>query len=733
MAAQKRIPLLKRQDLQIFPVSYRNVEHYLVKDPIALRYWHLTAPQKTVLECLDGNSTYSDIRSVLEKKFAFEKHGLPQLQNVVIDLHRKALVLANTPGQGAILVDRDVKERLATFLRGTLNPLFIKMPGLSPGKVLDIAYRIFGRIACSRYMILLGLAFIGITAMAIQVCYSQVEKSFLSLGQFFSWKSLLLFWMLVGVTKLVHELGHAMALLRIGRECHSIGMAFILLSPTLYCDASDAWLEPNKWRRMAVGAAGIYADVVVAAIAFWWWFCLKDGVFQHVALYVFAISSASTVIFNANPLVKFDGYYILSDFLELPNLREKSDLEVKRTLAVIFGLTPWPLSESESNRPRLFLIIYGILSSTYRWVLLTSISAALILSFENRQLKSLGVALAVFSIVAAIAVAIRGLFSIKQLHDGMPVNRFRLGISSTFVLLMIIVIFWVPIPIRRVAPVFVESEKIYHVFAEQTAKLGSIDVDYGDLVDIGASIARLDDRVLFENTRDTVLDCQLLDVKLKVANLLGRHADYAMSQVQLGHEAKSLKQLLGQSEQLLIRAPCRGIVIKPAITRDRTIEQKREQLEEWTGCPLDRENVGALIKRGTHLFSVAPTNRFVAKIVLDQHDRDDLHLGDSVWLRFDHSIMVEVEGTVTAISDEQSEMVPRILSVKGGGHIPTSTDSLGRERLLSNAYLVTVSIDTENSPKLVNLLRGNAKFVVSDKTLSEWIHRWFVATFRSFW
>ena len=137
-------------------------------------------------------------------------------------------------------------------------------------------------------------------------------------SQFFGVENLLLMAGLLVFTKSIHELGHGLMCKHFGGECHQIGFMLMVLTPAMYCDTSDSWTLRNRWHRMAIGAAGMYVEVFVAAICtFIWWFT-HPGWIHYMALNIVFLSSVTTIVFNANPLLRYDGYYILSDFLEVP-------------------------------------------------------------------------------------------------------------------------------------------------------------------------------------------------------------------------------------------------------------------------------------------------------------------------------------------------------------------------------------------------------------------------------
>ena len=132
-------------------------------------------------------------------------------------------------------------------------------------------------------------------------------------------------WFTLLVVILIHELGHAFACRRFGGECHELGIMFLVLIPTPYVDASTAWAFPNKWHRIFVGAAGMIVELFFAAICVFVWLNTNPNeLISQLAFNAMLVAGVSTVIFNANPLLRYDGYYMLSDWLEIPNLQQKS-------------------------------------------------------------------------------------------------------------------------------------------------------------------------------------------------------------------------------------------------------------------------------------------------------------------------------------------------------------------------------------------------------------------------
>ena len=246
---------------------------------------------------------------------------------------------------------------------------------------------------------------------AVAICLGLIASSLILFGvqfehfhrtmpefqQFFAWPNLLYLWITLGLTKILHEFGHGLTCKHYGGECHEMGMMLLVFSPTLFCDATDSWMLPNKWHRILIASAGMYVEILLSAFAIFLWWNTESGLVHHLCLNVFLVTTFTTVIFNANPLMRYDGYYILSDFLEIPNLRTKATKMLKDKFAwICLGIESRP-DPFEPETGRNWLALYAIAASLYRVLVLSGILLFLYTFLKPHGLQSIGIALAIFS------------------------------------------------------------------------------------------------------------------------------------------------------------------------------------------------------------------------------------------------------------------------------------------------------------------------------------------------
>ncbi|MEM8680529.1 MAG: hemolysin D, partial [Planctomycetota bacterium] len=363
------IPLRKRTDLQIQESLFQDEKSWIVKDPIGLRYHRLRKAEISVLNMLDGQHTLRDIKEHLQDLFPTKLVRLGDLQGLLASLHRAGMVIADTAGQANQLLTRKRESNRRQWMGRLSNVLAIRLPGFDPEWILKRIDPWFGWIFSKPAF--LGWAILALAALTlVGANWTEFQLKMPQFYSFFGPRNFCWLALVMIGTKVCHEFGHGLACKRFGGECHEIGVLLLVFTPAMYCDTSDSWLLPNKWHRAAIGAAGMYVEVFIASIATFLWWYSKPGLFHYLCLNVMFVSSVSTVIFNANPLLRYDGYYILSDIMEIPNLAQKSRLALMNFLRVTcLGMKPVsPRQLPERNQ--LLFACYSIASFCYRWVVL---------------------------------------------------------------------------------------------------------------------------------------------------------------------------------------------------------------------------------------------------------------------------------------------------------------------------------------------------------------------------
>lgn len=308
-------------------------DRWVVLDPVALRYFELRDEECAVLRMLDGRIDFAELRGRFERLFAPMRLSAPMLESFLHRLHENGLVLADSPGQGDVWASR----RQATWRRAAwmtlANPLAIRLPAIGAADAVAHLSRLIGWMF-SPPALLVAFVAIGWAAIVAAIHSDQLAREIPRAEAWFQGNrldghtlqgssSLVAggWWLAtLAVVKCCHELGHALLLARWGGRVHAVGAMLFVFAPALYCDVSDAWRLPSRWRRVAVGLAGMGVELLLAAVAIAVWRLTAPGFAHALALKTLVVCSIGTIFFNANPLMRGDAYYVLSDLLNVPNL-----------------------------------------------------------------------------------------------------------------------------------------------------------------------------------------------------------------------------------------------------------------------------------------------------------------------------------------------------------------------------------------------------------------------------
>jgi putative peptide zinc metalloprotease protein len=390
-----------------------------------------------LLQALDGRRT---VEEVIER-LNIEGHNYPpqKAAGIIQKASMLGLLLGTKHGTAegqAQLREMTLKARRA---RRFSSAFFLFIPLLNPDKFLErtlwIAKLVFNKWSAG----LLALALPGAICLLL-VGLSKFDQQHLF---FFNIQNLIYLWITIALTKLIHEFAHAYTAKHFGLHVPQMGIAFLIFFPCLFCNTTDAWRLGDRKQRVAIAAAGVTSEIALAVISTYIWYFSKPCILNSLAFYLMAVSSVSTVLFNGNPLLKFDGYFILSDLLGTPNLMTKS-IGYMRYLFFNKLLGMDQVASPASTLRECFIFGgYGVGTFLYRLVLYTSIVAGVYYRFD----KALGTFLA---ILAFSLFVVRPLWrGIVGLHARRSQVRVRSARFWVFAGLVGIIVFMLFVPVSR--------------------------------------------------------------------------------------------------------------------------------------------------------------------------------------------------------------------------------------------------------------------------------------------
>src|SRR5689334_17124426 len=446
--AAEHLVVKLRPDLIVQPQFYEGMTHYVVKDPIALKYFRFKVEEYFLLQQFDGKHSLQDVKKAFERKYRPQTISIEDLTRFVAQLHEAGIILIDSPEQAKVLIRRRRKNRWRKVWAFLANILFIKIPIIDPERLLTGMYPYFRWIFTSYFV----TASVGLMLAAITLVLSQWDLFYSKLPEFqsfFNWWTILSFWVSLAVVKIIHEFGHGLTAKHYGGEVHEMGMLFLVLTPALYCDVTDSWLLPNKWHRIWISAAGIYVELFLASIATFVWFYSEPGLLNSLSMATMFICSINTVLFNANPLLRYDGYYVMADWLEIPNLRIKSTQFFAYLIQEkVLGLEV-PVQSYLPRSRRWLFVTYAIASYVYRWVVTFSIIFFLYQFLKPYKLGSISAMLAVGSLVPLVALPLYQMFKfVKQPGRMRKVKKARAAGFAVAFVAIVAGILLIPTPLR---------------------------------------------------------------------------------------------------------------------------------------------------------------------------------------------------------------------------------------------------------------------------------------------
>ncbi len=726
-STQRPIPLKARDDLFFERIDYLGVGYWVVKEPVGLKYYRLQPEQYHVLFLLDGKRSIEQIRDELQRELPTVRLQLTDIQHLITDLHEKGLVYSNRAGQGTSLLKHHREERKKKMFNTVRSLLYLRLPGWDPEPTLQWLYPITSWLY-RPWAVFFTILIVVASWILLMVQFETFRSQLPEFQQFFSWPNLMYLWITLSVAKIIHEFGHGLTCKHFGGECHEMGVMLLVFSPCLYCDVSDSWVLKNKWKRIMIGAAGMYIEILISAIAVFVWWNTQSGLVHHLCLNLFFVTTITTVIFNANPLMRFDGYYMMSDFLEIPNLRPKADRLLRESFAwYCLGIESRP-DPFMPETGRVWFVLFAISAWLYRWFILVAITIFLYTVLKPYGLQSLGIMMAVISVSTIVFNMVFNIYKLVSAPRIEPMSRPKIAATVTVFACAIAAVLAIPLPLHVEAMFIIEPHNVQHVYTTEPGTLSALHVKPGDRVSAGDRLAELANPEKADRLRAMENQKEVQEIEEQLQLALDDLSSAKLADEKLESLKEQIADYKAQLESLKIKAPSGGIVVAPPRVPEPKYEQTKTRLSSWYGTPLDDKNEKCFLEPRTHLLSIAPDKNYQATLLVDQGDRNDVYLNQPVELKLEHLPGRTYEGTVEQISERHLEFVPEVLSNKLGGELPTVTDAQGRERLQSIAYQTTVLV-AEDTDLLKSGMRGRARFKVDSRSAGEWLWRYLRRTF----
>jgi len=543
------VPYL-RQDLEIFRGNSREdgLPAWLLYDAIRNKYFSLGLTAFKLIKNWKGGE---DIKN-FEKKI--NSSGIDtseeEIKSFISFLHQNNLMIQPTGQNIAYLMQQKNSMKKSWLMHAIHNYLFFKIPLFKPDDWLSKTLKYVKHFASKKFRNL--VYFFGFIGLFLVVQQLETFKS--TFLYFFSFQGLMLYFLTLVFVKCLHELGHAYIAKYYGCRVSAIGIAFLVFFPFLYTDTTDAWRLRNHKERLLINFGGILTELHLALIATFIWAVLPDGGFKSAAFFLATTSWISSLTINVSPFMRFDGYYVFSDWLRAENLQPRSFALARwKIRESLFGLNHPPPEEINPSR-RWTFIVYAWATWVYRFFLFLGI-ALLVYHFA---FKILGIILFVIEIHWFILLPI--IREIKNWYKLKTEIRFNKQTKRTLIIILsLLMILFLPWKSSLKIPAVYVSEKYSKVFAPYPSKIKNILVNKDDVVEKGQELIELYspdlDREIFSIRRKIQLTKTKINRLSKSAGNMDQFLTLQQSLIALQSELTGLSRV---KNKLILKAPIKG-------------------------------------------------------------------------------------------------------------------------------------------------------------------------------
>ena len=458
---------------------------YVAYDRATNRSFRFPPDVYRVLVRLDGQRTVDQVWTEIAERDDEDLPSQDDLVRILGQMYLFDMLHSQAIADPEELATRSDRGRRKKLLQRFQNPLYLRIQLFDPDRFLDRTNSVFGLLFSPAGFVFWSLA---VGWFCLQGAANWTSLTTDVAARVLAVDNLVLMLVVFPLIKILHELGHAHAVKKFGGEVHDIGIMFLIFLPVPYVDASASAVLQNKRDRAFVAAAGMYVELLVAAGAMLVWLNTEPGALKALAFNAMFIASVSTLVFNGNPLLKFDAYYILSDLIEVPNLGTRANRYwVYLLQRYAFGV-PNATNPATAPGERIWFLIYAPAALVYRLTVLCGVAV-----FVSTKYLFLGAVLIVWSILLSLVWPLLRGIDYMLFSEVMAGRRHRAALAVTGAIAGLgVLLFWVPVPYGTIAPGIVVAPKQSLVVASADGIVRGVHVRSGERVKAGAPILTLE-------------------------------------------------------------------------------------------------------------------------------------------------------------------------------------------------------------------------------------------------
>lgn len=634
---------------------------FVARDRITNRAHRFSIGVYAVVMRMNGARTLDQIWREVADEFGEDAPSQDQIIQLIGSLHSFDLLHVDRAIDVEELAERADRARKGQLRQRFQNPLYFRTSLFDPNRFLDrtvhLVRPLFSRFG---FVLWLGLMvwFVAEAALNWSALTADIADRVLAVD------NIVLLIIVFPLLKAVHEMGHAYATKVAGGEVHEIGVMLLVLMPAPYVDASSSALFPSKGRRILVGAAGMMAELTVAAGAMAVWLAAEPGFVRAIAFNAMLIASVSTVAFNSNPLLRFDGYYILTDLFELPNLATRAPRYygylIQRYLFGIKGAA----SPVTARGERAWFLVYAPASFVYRMVMLSGIALVLAGRFFF-----VGIALAIWTVTLSLLWPLAKALRFVLVSPAVGGHRLRaMSVVAVAVAALVGLAFAVPLPNATVVRGVVWIPDDAQVTAGTDGTVARLLRKPGDIVGAGDDLFALEDPYI-EAKRS-----------LAAAHVDELHTRLRAAEVNAPSDAQQIRQQITAAESeldddnrrvalLTVKSPVAGEFVVPGAS----------------------DLVGTFSKQGQLLAYVMPRGDMVVRAAVAEDDFDTLAGIHGVAVRPERAPWNEIAASIVRAVPSATRQLPSPAFARANGG-PFATDPTAKDPNTSLAQFFEVDV-----------------------------------------
>ncbi|MBN2061920.1 MAG: efflux RND transporter periplasmic adaptor subunit [Deltaproteobacteria bacterium] len=681
-----------RGHAEIHHHTYRGRDWYVLQDHSSGRFHRFSREAYHIIGLMDGRRPLAEIWEAACANLGDDMPTQDEVIRLLAQLHQADVLQSDIPPDIADLYKRHKLYKRNRLLGQLKSPLFIKIPLIDPERFLSAtAFLIRPILGWTGFI----LWCVTVISALILVVINWAELTSNLADRVLAMENLFLLWLIYPVVKAIHEFGHAYMVKRWGGEVHEMGIMLLVFVPVPYLDASSSSALKERYKRILVDGAGIMIEVFLAAIAMWIWVNAEPGAVRALTFNIMIIAGVSTLLFNGNPLLRFDAYYILSDFLEIPNLASRSNrylgyvcqrylfnIEEAQNPVTSPGETPW-------------MVFYGIASFLYRVFIMVRIAM-----FVSGKFFIMGVLLAIWGFFGMLIMPL--LRTVKYLFTDTAMRRRRkrvLAVLCPITCLLLLLVIGVPIPSLTVVEGILWAPENARVYAGADGFIKEIRVDSGKAVKKGDHLIICENPDLSAEVR--VLEAELNEYETRHRQSMTENRTQAeILKDEIGRIKAELDEKRKEKEDLTVRSPENGIFVIPD--------------------PSDMP--GRFVRRGLPIGYVVDFERVTALVVIPQRYVDMVrNETKKVTARLAGSLGMEHDARIKREVPAASSDLPSLaLSLEGGGSLALDP----REREKPTAFEKLFHFEVIISGTILETL-GERVFVRFEHNPEPVIFRWY--------